>query len=108
MNFEHRFDPEIGLLNPYSKVTCFLLYLYSMEFGSPPLYVELNRVTRDMDMSQLENLGPLLKAMTPITGGAEKERHNDDKIKTGEHWGGVKFNMAGGFLLFRGVQMAEE
>ena len=52
-------DKEIGLYNPYSKVTCFVLYLYSMEFGSPTLYAELNRVTRDMDLSQLKNLGPI-------------------------------------------------
>ena len=44
-------DPEIGLNNPYSKVTCFILYLYSMEFGTPPLYSELNRVAREMDLS---------------------------------------------------------
>jgi len=44
-------DPELGLLNPHSKVTCFILYLYSMEFGHPPLYSEMNRVARDLDKS---------------------------------------------------------
>ena len=33
----------LGLVCPYSNVTCLILYLYSMEFGSPPLYAELNR-----------------------------------------------------------------
>ena len=44
-------DPELDVVNPYSKVTCLCLYLYSMELGSPPLYAELNRVARDMDLS---------------------------------------------------------
>ena len=46
------------LQDPYHPAVCMILYLYSMELGSPPLYSELNRVARDMDMSQLENLGP--------------------------------------------------
>jgi len=56
-------DSELGLVNPYSKVTCFILYLYSMELGSPPIYAELNRVARDMDMTQLFNLGPIARAL---------------------------------------------
>lgn len=40
-------------LNPYDQITCLVLYLYSMEFGTPPLYAEANRVAREMDMSQL-------------------------------------------------------
>ena len=43
-------DSEIGLYNPYSKITCIILYIYSMEFGTPPLYTELNRVAREMDL----------------------------------------------------------
>ena len=68
---ESRTDPELGLRNPYSKVTCFILYLYSMELGSPPLYAELNRVARDMDLTQLTNLGPIAKALFIITLYAE-------------------------------------
>ena len=45
---------EISLRNPYSKITCFILYLYSMEFGNPPLYAEANRVARDMDLKYLK------------------------------------------------------
>ena len=76
-------DPELGLENPYSKVTCFILYLYSMELGSPPLYAELNRVAREMDFTQLDNLGPILKCLERICKWAEHERNEDDKIKTG-------------------------
>lgn len=44
-------DPVLGLCNPYSKVTCLILYLYSMELYSPPLYSVANRVARDMDLA---------------------------------------------------------
>ena len=60
-------DEELGLGNPYSKVTCFILYLYSLEFGAPPLYSELNRVSRDMDLSYLQTLGPFARAISQIT-----------------------------------------
>ena len=60
-------DPELGLEEPYSKATCLILYLYSMELGDPPLYAELNRVARDMDLTQLKNLGPIQKTLGLIT-----------------------------------------
>ena len=40
---------ELGVKNPYSKISCLIVYLYSLELGTPPLYVEANRVARDMD-----------------------------------------------------------
>ena len=40
-------DPILGLKNPYSKASCLLMQLYSMEIGSPQLYAEVNRVARD-------------------------------------------------------------
>ena len=40
-------DPILGLLNAYSKASCLLMQLYSMEIGSPQLYAEVNRVARD-------------------------------------------------------------
>lgn len=42
---------DLDLSNPYSKMSCLILYLYSMELGSPPLYYEINRVCRMKDMS---------------------------------------------------------
>lgn len=42
---------DLCLRNPYSKITCFILYLYSMEFGQVPLYAELNRASQLMDES---------------------------------------------------------
>ena len=39
--------PDLNLCNPYSPVCCWVLYLYSMELGSPPLYMVLNRAFRE-------------------------------------------------------------
>lgn len=78
-----KYDDELGLCNPYSKITCFILYLYSCEFGTPPLYAELNRVARDMDLDYLDTLGPYARALSEITLQAEQARNEDDKIKTG-------------------------
>lgn len=39
-------DDELSLQNPYSKASCLILYLYSMELGDPPLYAEVNRICR--------------------------------------------------------------
>lgn len=48
---EDQNDVVLGIDYPYSKVTCLILYLYSMELGTPPLYYEANRVARDMDLT---------------------------------------------------------
>lgn len=100
-------EDELDLTNPYSTITCFILYMYSLEFGSPPLYAELNRVVRTMDLTQIENLGPLARALNVITGCAENKKSVDDKILTGEQIfnkkKGVFKNMAGVFFLWRGL-----
>lgn len=76
-------DPDLGLFNPYSKVTCMVLYLYSMELGTPPLYAEANRVSRDMDLGYVKELGPYLKCLYQITLNSEKYKRREDKITTG-------------------------
>ena len=47
MVVEHQESPdynlEINLGNPYSKASCLILLLYSLELGSPPLHSVLNR-----------------------------------------------------------------
>ena len=53
----------MDLYNPYSPVACWVLYLYSMELGSPPLYMELNRAVREMDKNKLPQLGPFARAL---------------------------------------------
>ena len=50
---EWSMDPILGLENPYSKASCLLMQLYSMEIGSPQLYAEVNRVARDQDKAFL-------------------------------------------------------
>lgn len=103
---------ELCLSNPYSRITCFILQLYSFEFGTPPFYAEVNRVARDRDMGQLVNLGPYRRALNFITYYAENNKRMD-KIRTGQQIQenrkqGVKNNFAGAFLLWRGAQMKEE
>lgn len=71
---------DLDLGNPYSKITCLVLYLYSMELGSPPLYYEINRVSRSKDESQLATLGPYIMALGLITSRSEKRRDDVDKI----------------------------
>ena len=50
---EQSYDPELGVKNPYSKISCFVVHLYSMDLGTPPLYSVANRVARDMDLTLL-------------------------------------------------------
>ena len=78
-------DAELSLGNPYSVICCFVLMVYSMEIGNPPLYAEANRVAREMDFQYLETLGPFQQVLRGVTNGlAEDKRHAEDKIKTGE------------------------
>ena len=62
---------DLDLSNPYSAVSCWVLYLYSMELGSPPLYMELNRAAREMDKTKLPQLGPFALALGWVCGSAE-------------------------------------
>ena len=50
-------DPEIDPINPYGKIVCFTLMVYSMELGDPPLYSVINQVMRDMNQKYLKQLG---------------------------------------------------
>lgn len=88
VNFEKMNDPmgqtdETNLSNPYSKASCLILYLYTMELGSPPIYSEVNKVCRTMDKEYLDTLGPYIQGFASVVGGAEKSREEIDKIPTG-------------------------
>lgn len=76
-------DDELSLHDPYSKITCFILHLYSFEFGNPPLYAELNRACRDKDMSMLEHFGPFARALGEITIVGESNRDDQDQLENG-------------------------
>ena len=101
-------DPILGLDNPYSEATCLILYLYSMELGSPQLYAEANRVARDMDLTHLKELGPFLSALRGITFWSERNKNTGDKVAEGSKLSDIKFNMGGSFLLCRGAPMKDE
>ena len=104
-------DFETSLWNPYSRATCFIIKLYRMEFGNPPLYFEINKSVRDMDMSHLEYFGPIQRVLNEITLMAENKKDMYDKLEVGDHIqkvkGGVAFNLAGTFMLWMGDQMEE-
>lgn len=86
--------------------------LYSMEFGSPPLYAEVNRVCRDMDMEYFHLLGPYIRVLYSITTIVETNREEGDRIQTGQEFKDLNDkkdqNLAGVFMVFRGAVMREE
>ena len=57
----------LGLYNPYSKASCILMNLYSLEIGSPPLYSDANQKARNLDKTFLKELGPFLCAFGRVT-----------------------------------------
>lgn len=57
-----------GLFDPENKATQTILWLYSME---PSFYADMARAARDMNMLNLDNLGPLAYAMHWIVKLAE-------------------------------------
>ena len=59
---EYGYD-DLDLSNPYGAAACWILSVYSMEFGNPPFYSALNKACRDMDKTQLDHLGPFAKAL---------------------------------------------
>ena len=65
--FKDSEDADIGVSNPYSRISCFVVKLYSMEIGIPPLYSEVNRVTREMDLTILKEIGPFVRLLSKIT-----------------------------------------
>ena len=84
-----RFDNAKGdynLNNPYSKCTCLILYLFSMELGDPPLYSEVRRSIRTVDRGSLETLGPFARALDRILSAAESHRQDSDRIPGGHQF----------------------
>lgn len=98
---------ENSLNDPYSILTGLITQLFCMEFGSPPLYSEINRVCRTRDKNYLRDLGPFVKAFSFIV--SESEQNKLEKIDNGQfiqmHIGGNYNNMAGSFLIFKGGLM---
>ena len=107
------FNSENNIFNPYSKASCFILYLYSMEFGCPPLYQILNLSMRTKDTTKLAMLGPYAFVLMHVCMGAEKYKNAYDKIESAKDTGFGDGNgplgiMEKSFLLFRGGRMHNE
>ena len=80
MNEVPNLRKPLNLRNPYGPIVCFIVYLYSMEFGNPPLYSDLNRAARQRDSSFLGNLGGYARALSKISELSENFREEFDKI----------------------------
>ena len=78
-------EKDLNVINPYGKITCLVLYLYSMELGNPQLYAEVNRVMRDMDFTFLNELGPFIRVLNEVTSYAEHNKDDYEKIIKGEN-----------------------
>lgn len=91
------------MMNPQSKVTNFLLYLYTMEFGVPPLYSVMNKAMREKDESYIDTLGPFMYVLSLMTAYGNYFKSNSNKIISGKTIGGYESNMAWSLILFRGA-----
>ena len=96
-------DSDLSLNNPYSAVSCWVLYLYSMELGSPPLYLELNRASRNLDMHFLSQLGPFALALQSVCIWGEYHKKYEDRILPDQLIDGGY--LTGSFILWRGASM---
>ena len=106
---DERYESEMNLYNPYSKVSCLLLYIYTMELSSPPLYSELNKARRTMDTNHLLTLGPYSYGLFSILQRAEENRNDFEKIKPGISYKDDPLeSFAGIFMLFKGAQMKKD
>lgn len=100
---ENGFSSDSNFCNPYGKITSLILYLMSMELGSPPLYTIFNKANREMDTEKLNNLGPLARALGKILINAEIYRKDNDKYESGyKNNKDYDQNMAGAFIAFKG------
>ena len=109
MNLFHKNENDIS--DPYGKMTCLILYLYSMQIGEPPLYSEVNRVCRNMDRKYLKTLGPFIRCLEKTLLWAEKnaidKRSTGDSLRLLTNRGGLH-NMSALFILFSGAQLKQQ
>lgn len=67
-----------NLCNPQSRNVALLFYIYSMQFGNPPLSNVQNEALRTGDTTHLASLGPYACAMSYAASNAEYLR--EDKV----------------------------
>lgn len=114
MNFSNIYRPfdnkdeEYGLLNPSSKATFFILWLYQIE---PPFYFHLNEASRRQDRTLLPMLGPFARAIHHILNGADHYK-SQQQLERGDQLHRPDLNlraplgfMCRSFVLFRGVSL---
>jgi len=95
------------LWNPENIFVKVLFYLYSME---PPLYGQLSKASREMDMSKIDTLGPFARALLEVLGGGNNvEKKRKDALKRGKEIGssGPLGRFSQSFIVFRGVKMED-
>lgn len=109
----HPTNGDTNLANPYAKIVNLLTFLFSIEFGSPPLYAEVNRVCMTNNILDLHDLGPFICAFQVIIKSTEIQKGVGDKIECGyaKYNRQINFsnelylNMVSSFLLFKGARM---
>ena len=84
------------LKDPQHKITCHLLYLYSMESF---IYEEINKACRLQDKSKIEYYGAYSAALSFIL-------NSNSESQTAKKWCGKSRDKT--ILLYRGFRMTEE
>ena len=79
---------DLNIFYPYSKITCLILYIYSMETF---VYHDLNRVCREKDTNQIQYFGAYAAALSYIIHAANNNRKED--------------KLTGKTLLYRGLKL---
>ena len=102
----------MGVRNPYSLASTFLLYIYSIQLGEPPLFAVLNKEIREHSQELLPYLGAYQRALQEVTEFAEGFKVPEHRLPNGHLYAtlcpggrGVPQNFAGSMLAFRGAQM---
>ena len=103
------FSSDNNLCNPESRNVAVLFYIYSMQFGSPPLSSVQNGALRTGDTTHLASLGPFSCAMLYAASNAEYLRK--DKIKRGYDIAADSQSLGflrASFMLFRGAALKQD
>jgi len=77
----------------------------------PPLYGQLSKASREMDMSKIDTLGPFARALLEVLGGGNNvDKKREDALKRGKENGskGPLGHFSQSFVVFRGVKMVDD
>ena len=76
-------DFELNICNPSSKISSFMLRMFSFRFRELSVREHLIRVTKQQDYQQVKTFGPIVKIMNEILYVCEKFKNESERIKTG-------------------------